>query len=170
LLELENLILQVIISKSLLFFIAITIASFFILWVIVSIPVWISAKILRAKQTKFTRAMLVTAVGPIVYGIVLYVSTRLLASIGRSPVPSINTMVGIVIAFVAWIYVFKRAFQTGWIRALGISVAAVIIFVIVGILISSFIINQIIPHTPFSLSPPPSSQPTIIPQMPFQRV
>jgi hypothetical protein len=169
LLELENLILQVIISKSLLFFIAITIASFFILWVIVSIPVWISAKILRAKQTKFTRAMLVTAVGPIVYGIVLYVSTRLLASIGRSPVPSINTMVGIVIAFVAWIYVFKRAFQTGWIRALGISVAAVIIFVIVGILISSFIINQIIPHTPFSLSPPPS-QPTIIPQMPFQQV
>lgn len=169
-LELENLILQVIISKSLLFFIAITIASFFILWVIVSIPVWISAKILRAKQTKFTRAMLVTAVGPIVYGIVLYVSTRLLASIGRSPVPSINTMVGIVIAFVAWIYVFKRAFQTGWIRALGISVAAVIIFVIVGILISSFIINQIIPHTPFSLSPPPSSQPTIIPQMPFQQV
>lgn len=182
-LELQNLILQVIRSESLLFFIAITIASFFIIWVIVSIPVWISAKILRAKQTKFTRAMLVTAVGPIVYGIVLYVSTKLLVSlsssssslssllsIGRSPLPSLNTMVGIVIAFVAWIYVFKRAFQTSWIRALGISVAAVIIFVIVGTIISSFIIHQIIPHTPFSLSPPPPSQPTIIPQMPFQQV
>ena len=106
-LELQNLILQVIRSESLLFCIAITIASFFILWVIVSIPVWISAKILRAKQTKFTRAMLVTAVGPIVYGIVLFVSTRLLVSlsssllltIGRNPLHSLNTMVGIPIAF-----------------------------------------------------------------------
>jgi hypothetical protein len=176
LLELQNLILQLIIGESLLFFIAITIASFFILWVIVSIPVWISAKILRAKQTKFTRAMLVTAVGPIVYGIVLFISTRLLVSlssssllsIARSPLPSLNTMVGIAIAFIAWVYVFKRAFQTGWIRALGISVVAVIIFVITGIIIS-FIINQFVAHTPFPLSPSPS-QPAIIPQMPFQQV
>jgi len=65
------------------------------------------------------------------------------------------------------LYVFKRAFETGWIRELGISVVAVIIFVIVGF-IKSFIINQFVLHTPFSLSPP--SQPTIIPQMPFQQV
>ena len=43
-------------------------------------------------------------------------------SIGRNPLLSLNTMVGIAIAFVAWVYVFKRAFETGWIRALGISV------------------------------------------------
>jgi hypothetical protein len=65
--QLQNLILT---NESLLFFIVIAITSFFILWTIVSIPVWILAKILRAKQAKFARAMLVTAAGPIAYGIV----------------------------------------------------------------------------------------------------
>ncbi len=37
-----------------------------IIWAIVSIPVWISAKILASRRASFGRAMLVTAVGPIV--------------------------------------------------------------------------------------------------------
>jgi hypothetical protein len=120
LLELQNLILQVLTNESLLLFIVITIASFFILWAIVSIPIWISAKILGVKQAKFARAMLVTAAGPIAYGIVFFISTRLLSSVlsvGNNyySMSSIN-MIGIAIAFIAWTYVFKKGFKTGWIE------------------------------------------------------
>jgi hypothetical protein len=164
LLELQNLILQVLTNESLLLFIVITIASFFILWAIVSIPIWISAKILGVKQAKFARAMLVTAAGPIAYGIVFFISTRLLSSVlsvGNNyySMSSIN-MIGIAIAFIAWTYVFKKGFKTGWIRALAIGIAAIVVFVIIGIIIA-FIITQFVPH-----SPPP----TIVPPMPFQQV
>ena len=167
LLQLQNLILQALTNESLLFFIVIAIASTFILWAIVSIPVWISAKILRAKQAKFTRAMLVTAAGPIAYGIVFFISTRLLSSllsVGNNyySLSSVNNMIGI--AVIAWTYIFKKGFETGWIRALGIGIAAVIVFVIIGIIIA-FVINQFIPHVPV-----PSSPPTIVPPMPFQQV
>jgi hypothetical protein len=162
-------ILQILTNESLLFFIVIAIASFFILWAIVSIPVWISAKILRAKQAKFTRAMLVTAAGPIAYGIVFFISIRLLSSllsVGNNyySLSSVNNMIGIAVAFIAWTYIFKKGFETGWIRALGIGIAAVIVFVIIGIIIA-FVINQFIPHVPV-----PSSPPTIVPPMPFQQV
>jgi len=169
LLELQNLILQVLTNESLLFFIVIAIASFFIFWAIGSIPVWISAKILRAKQAKFTRAMLVTAAGPIAYGIVFFISIRLLSSllsVGNNyySLSSVNNMIGIAVAFIAWTYIFKKGFETGWIRALGIGIAAVIVFVIIGIIIA-FVINQFIPHVPV-----PSSPPTIVSPMPFQQV
>jgi hypothetical protein len=175
LLELQNLILQLsIINESSILFIVIAIASLFILWVIVSIPVWISAKILRAKQAKFTSAMLVTAFGPIIYGIVYFVSTRILSSV-LSPTGNSVNMIGIVIAFIAWIYVFKRGFKTGWIRALGITIVAIVVFVIIGIIISSTV-TQFISHTQPQLSPPqtpiPSPRPPTVvpPMMPFQQV
>ena len=169
-LELQNLILQLsTINEYSILFIVITIASLFILWAIVSVPVWISAKILRAKQAKFTRAMLVTAFGPIIYGIVYFVSTRMLSSVLLPAGNSVN-MIGIVIAFIAWIYVFKRGFKTGWIRALGITIAAIVVFVIIDVIISTTI-----SHTQPQLSPPqtpkPSSPPTVVPpMMPFQQV
>jgi hypothetical protein len=149
-------------------FIVITIASFFILWAVVSIPVWISAKILKANQAKFARAMLVTAFGPIIYGIVFFVSTRILSSILPAG-NSVNT-IAIAIAFIAWIYVFKRGFRTGWIRALGISIAAIVVFVIIGIIIF-FVASQFTSHTQLQPSPQTPLQPPVVPpMMPFQQV
>src|ERR671924_2346342 len=86
-----------------------------VLWIIVSIPVWIAAKILTLGRVKFSRAMLVTAVGPIIYAIVFFISaTVLAAAIGDSTLPVI---IGFIIAFIAWIGVFKKGFDTGWLRA-----------------------------------------------------
>ena len=54
--------------------IIIIITSLVIIWAIVSIPV-ISAKIILSRRASFGRAMLVTAVVPIVYAVVLFIST-----------------------------------------------------------------------------------------------
>jgi hypothetical protein len=174
LLELQNLILQVpTTNEALLFFIVITIASFFLLWAVVSAPVWISAKILRAKRSKFTRAMLVTAFGPIIHGIVFFLSTRILSPVLLPAGNSANT-IAIAIAFIAWIYVFKRGFKTGWIRALGIAITAILVFVIIGIMVF-FVASQFVsytqPQSPSLLRAPRPSPPTIVPpMMPFQQV
>ena len=71
-------------------------------------------------------------------------------------------MIGIAIAFIAWIYVFKKAFKTGWIRALGIGVVAIVVSVIIEIIIS-VIITQFVPHTT-------TLPPRIVSPMPFQQI
>lgn len=116
-----------------------------ILWIIVSIPVWIAAKILTLGRAKFTRAMLVTAVGPIVYAIVFLISAAVLSVAfgGRGSL----VVIAFIIAFIAWIGVFKKGFDTGWLRAFGIAVLATIVFAVIGILIT-LVIQAFVPETP----------------------
>jgi hypothetical protein len=139
-------------------FIVIAIISLVIIWAIVSVPVWISAKILTSGRARFGRAMLVTAVGPIIYTLVLVISTNFLSlAIGnRSP---IIVSIGLVLAFLAWIYVFKRGFETGWLRGAGIALLAIIVFVIIGIIIGS-VTHLFVPNAP----------PPIITTQPFHLV
>jgi ABC-type transport system involved in multi-copper enzyme maturation permease subunit len=132
---------------------------------IVSIPVWISARLLNGKQGRFSRVMLVTIAGPITYAIVYFITTRLLTLLLSLVnkyyyfVPSVNT-VGIALGFVGWIFIFKKGFKTGWLRAVGIFILAIIVFVIIEFILS-LIINQLVP----SYSPN-----TIIPPFPFQPI
>ena len=137
--------------------IIITITSLVIIWMTVSIPVWISAKIFLSCRASFGRTMLVTAVGSIVYAVVLIISTTIISlAIGNRL--SLITSLGVILAFLAWIYVFKRGFETGWIRATAIAIVAILVFIMIGLAIGSFT-HQIVPNVP----------PVIITQ-PFQSV
>ena len=101
--------------------------------------------------------MLVTAAGPVVYAVVLIISTNIISlAIGNRL--SLITSLGVVLAFLAWIYVFKRGFETGWIRATAIAIVAIFVFVIIGRAIDSFT-HLIVPNVP----------PVVITQ-PFQSV
>ena len=136
--------------------IIIAITSLVIIWAIVSIPVWISAKIFLSRRASFG-AMLITAVGPIVYAVVLIISTTIISlAIGNRL--ALITSLGVVLAFLAWIYVFKKGFETGWIRATAIAIVAILVFVMIGLTIGSFT-HLIVPNVP----------PVIITQ-PFQSV
>lgn len=116
------------------------------LWIIVTIPVWIAAKILTLGRAKFTRAMLVTAVGPVVYAIVFFLSALLLsAAFGESAVWLVP--ISFIIAFIAWIGVFKKGFDTGWLRALGIAILATVVFAVIGVVIT-LVIQSIVPQAP----------------------
>jgi hypothetical protein len=124
------------------------------LWILVSIPVWIAAKILTLGRAKFTRAMLVTAVGPIVYAVVFLASTAILSiAFGES---SWLPIVALAIAFIAWIGVFKKGFDTGWLRALGIAILATVVFTIISIIVT-LIIWAIVPNAP-PITPIPLQQ------------
>ena len=126
----------------------ITIVSLVIMWAIISVPVWISAKILTSGRARFGRAKLVTVIGPIVYALVLIISTSFVSpALGNRF--SIIMLLGTVLALLAWIYVFKKGFETGWIRAAAaaIAVLAIIVFVIIGAVIALFT-HLFVPNAP----------------------
>src|SRR5215210_440997 len=125
-----------------------------VVWIIVSIPVWIAAKILTLGRVKFSRAMLVTALGPIIYAIVFFISAALLTALVGDP--SLPIIIAFIVAFIAWIGVFKRGFHTGWLRAFGIAILAIIVFAVIGFLIS-LLIQVIVPEAP-PITPIPLQQ------------
>lgn len=123
-----------------------------IMWIVVSIPVYLAAKLVTLGKARFTRAMLVTAVGPVIYAIVFFLSNAALsATLGQQ---FLIAAISFILAFIAWIGVFKLGFETGWIRALGIAFLAVIVFVIIGAIITAGL-HALVPSAP-QITPFPS--------------
>lgn len=133
---------------------ATVIIGLLVLWIIVSIPVWVAAKILTRGRVTFSRAMLVTALGPIIYAIVFFIFAALLTAIVGDP--TLPVVIGFIVAFIAWIGVFKKGFHTGWLRALGIAILAIIVFAVMGLIIS-LLIQLIVPQAP-PITPIPLQQ------------
>lgn len=123
-----------------------------IMWIVVSIPVYLAAKLVTLGKARFTRAMIVTAVGPVIYAIVFFLSNAALsATLGQQ---FLIASISFILAFIAWIGVFKLGFETGWIRALGIAFLAVIVFVIIGAIITAGL-HALVPSAP-QITPFPS--------------
>jgi hypothetical protein len=130
----------------------VVIVGLLMMWIIVSVPVWIAAKIVTLGKAKFTRAMLVTAVGPFIYALVFFLSNAALtATLGQQ---FLIAAISFILAFIAWIGVFKVGFRTGWIRALGIAFVATIVFVIIGAIVTAGL-QAVVPGTP-AITPFPS--------------
>ena len=116
-----------------------------IVWIVVSVPVWIAAKILTLGKAKFTRAMLVTAIGPIVVAIVFFIARLVLSvAIGQS---GVIVTLAFILAFIAWIGVFKKGFDTGWLRAFAIAILATAAFIVLGFVIT-LVIRLFVPQAP----------------------
>lgn len=127
-------------------------AGLLILWIAVSIPVWLAAKVMTLGKARFTRAMLVTAVGPVIYAIVLLISSFALSiTVGQQ---FLVAALSFILAFIAWIGVFKVGFYTGWLRALGIALLATIVFIVIGAIVT-LALQALVPSTP-PITPFPS--------------
>ena len=108
-----------------------TIVGLIILWIIVSIPVWLAGKAVTAGKATFGDALLATLAGPIVYFIVAFLVAYFLG------VGSTALAFGYILALIAWIWVFKASFQTGWLRAILIAILAWVIFIVLSIIIGT---------------------------------
>ena len=91
-----------------------TIVGLIILWIIVSIPVWLAGKAVTGGKATFGDALLATLAGPIVYFVVVFLVGYFLGSSAL--------IFGYILALIAWIGVFKISFQTGWLRAILIAI------------------------------------------------
>jgi len=98
-----------------------------ILWIIVSIPAYIAGKAVTGGRATFGAAMGATLGGAIVYAIVLLGVDYFLGSvIGPSA-----WIFAVLLAFIAWIAVYRAAFDVGWFSAFGIAILSVIILFLI---------------------------------------
>ena len=106
-----------------------------ILWIIVSIPVYIAGKVVTAGESTLSDAMVATLFGPIVYAItVLAVDFFLGALIGSEAY-----VWALALAFTAWVGVFKASFKTGWLGALAIAILAIFVFLVISVLFGALL-------------------------------
>ncbi|MDG7008238.1 MAG: hypothetical protein JRN06_08330 [Nitrososphaerota archaeon] len=103
------------------------IVGLLILWIVASIPVYFSGKMIKGERAGFGVAMRATLFGVIAYYVVFFiVALPLGAVIGPSA-----SAIGLVLGFFAWLAVFKGSFRTSWLGAVGIVVLAWIILLII---------------------------------------
>ena len=97
-----------------------------ILWIIISIPVYFAGKAFTKGKSGLGNAMGATLGGGLAYFIVfVLVSLFLGAVIGDSA-----TAFAIVLALLVWLAVYRAAFDTTWIKAVGIVILSWIILVV----------------------------------------
>jgi len=97
-----------------------------VLWVVVSVPVYFAGKAVKGGAASLGEAMGATLGGVLAYYIVFFlVSIPLGAVIGGSA-----GVIALLLAFVAWLAVFRAAFHTSWLGAVGIVVIAWLILLV----------------------------------------
>jgi hypothetical protein len=106
-------------------------------WVIVSIPLWLAAKVLTEGRATLGAAMLGMLLGGIVF-VIVYSATYLVTSIFTSSI--IAVIVASVLSFLAFLGLYKMLFNVGWLRALAIAILAVIFAVIILFVISAILV------------------------------
>jgi hypothetical protein len=111
----------------------VTIVGLIILWIVVSIPVWLAGKAVTGGKGTFVEAMLATLFGPIVYAITLLVVDFFLGSL----IGSAAYIIALILAFVAWIWVYKASFKTGWLGGIAIAILAVILFAVISLVLGA---------------------------------
>jgi hypothetical protein len=111
-----------------------------ILWIIVSIPAYLAGKVVTGGRSTFGEAMIATLFGPIVYAIALFVADFFLSAI----IGGIAYVLALILAFIAWVWVFKASFRTSWLSGLAIAILSVIVFWILSIILG-FLFGAIIP-------------------------
>jgi len=135
------LILDSILSQTNLLSLVLLIIGLIILWIIVSIPAYLAGKVVTGGRSTFAEAMIATLFGPIVYVITLFVVDFLLGAITGS---SIAYVLALILAFIAWVWVYKASFRTSWLGGLAIAILVVIAFWILSIILG-FLFGPIIP-------------------------
>jgi hypothetical protein len=106
-----------------------------VLWIVVSIPVYFAGRAIKGKGAGFGQAMGATLGGVVVYYLV-YIAVALFlgAVIGPSAV-----VFALILGLIAWLAVFRGAFHTTWLGAIGIVVIAWLILLILDfVLIAAF--------------------------------
>lgn len=122
------------------------------LWIAVSVPVYVSAKLVTNGRAKFIQAMGATVLGPFVYVLVLLATSFALGFTGV-----VATLPAVLLALLAWLGVYKSSFKTSWLAALGIAALALTIFIvassIIGVATVTFLPNLPVQPLPTPLQP-----------------
>ncbi len=95
-----------------------------ILWVVISVPVYVAGKAITKGKADFGDAMGATLGGAVAYFLVLYGVTYFLgAVIGDSA-----GALALILALFVWLAVYRAFFRTSWPKAIGIVLLSLALF------------------------------------------
>lgn len=103
-----------------------------ILWVIISIPVYFAGKAIAGGKASFGSAMWATLGGGLAYWIVFFIISFFLTPVIGESAVAFAILLGVLV----WLAVYKGAFKTGWLGAIGIVVLAWIILLILDFILA----------------------------------
>ena len=90
---------------------AVYVVGLLFLWIVVSVPVYFAARVVKKGQAHFGEAMSATLGGVVVYYIVYFVVSLALEAVIGPPAGALALVLGVL----AWLGAFKASFQTsGW--------------------------------------------------------
>jgi hypothetical protein len=104
-----------------------------LLWIVVSIPVYISGELITGGRAGFGSAMGATLGGAVMYVLILWLGTFVLTPfLGASAV-----VISFVLALFVWVAVYGAAFDTGWLGALAIVLVSWLVLVVIDLILTS---------------------------------
>ena len=99
------------------------IAGLFVLWILISIPVYFAGKAVTRGKTDLGDAMGATLGGGLAYFLVYYSIALFLGTVlGQSA-----NVFALILGLIIWLAVFRASFRTGWIGAIGVVLVAYLI-------------------------------------------
>ena len=114
---------------------AVYLIGLIILWIVVSVPVYFAGRAIKGRGAGFGKAMGATLGGVVVYYIVYFVVAFFLGAV----IGPTADVLALILGFIAWLAVFRGAFHTSWLGAIGIVVIAWLILIVLDfILIAAF--------------------------------
>lgn len=94
--------------------------------IILAPVLWLAGRALVGKKkAKFTDAIMIVVIGIVV------------GAIFGALVPN-GGIIGSIVQLIIWLYLVKRFFDCGWLKALAISIVAIVIFVIISVVLGLF--------------------------------
>jgi hypothetical protein len=102
-----------------------------ILWFIVSIPVYFAGKLLKGGRASFGNALGATLGGVVVYFVVVFIIGYFLTAVIGSAAGALALVLGLL----AWLAVYRSAFHTSWLGAVGIVIVAWLILLVLDFLL-----------------------------------
>ena len=102
-------------------------------WIIITIPVYLAAKIFGS-DASFLKAMVAVLLAGILSGIIIIIFVYISIVYGSF----ILIILGLIIAFIAVLGVYKSMFNVGWVAAFGIIIVSIIIAFIFNLILSLF--------------------------------
>jgi hypothetical protein len=104
-----------------------------VLWIVISIPVYISGELITGGRASFGEAMGATLGGALAYVIILWAGSFLLAPIlGAEAV-----LISFIFASLVWLAVYRASFDTGWLQAAGIVLVGWLVLVVMDVILTS---------------------------------
>jgi hypothetical protein len=106
-----------------------------VVWMLVSLAIYLAAKMIIGSRATFSLSLAVTLVGVILIGVIWFFVTLFSGLL----VGIFGVIMGLFIAFLVWIGLIKSFFITSWLAALGMAVLAFFMFIMIILLIAGIL-------------------------------